>query len=144
MRRQVWREARPGGPRVYVLLVLAVLVGVVAMHGLGPAVPPASSSAVPEARHAVVAAASPHSGAAVCEDCVHAGHDDDGGAGGHVEHADDTCAASGTSGAPVLPTLAPAGAAAWCPTADVPAFVLAAAPGGRAPPSLSELQLLRI
>ncbi|GAA2943950.1 DUF6153 family protein [Streptomyces enissocaesilis] len=139
----MWREARPGGPRVYVLLVLAVLAGVVAMHGLGPAVPPASSSAVPEVRHAVVAAAWSHSGAAGCEDCVHAGHDD-GGAGGHVEHADDLCAASGTGGAPVLPTPAPAGAAAGCPTADVPAPASAATPGGRAPPSLSELQLLRI
>ncbi|WP_093802585.1 DUF6153 family protein [Streptomyces sp. Wb2n-11] len=143
MRRQAWHEARPGGGlRVYALLVLAVLAGLVAMHGLGPAVPPVSSSAMPEVRHAVMAAASSHSGAAECEDCVHAGRDD-GDNGGHAEHADDTCAASGTSGAPAVPDPALAGAVA-CPAADVPALVPAATPGGRAPPSLSELQLLRI
>ncbi|MGW0550827.1 DUF6153 family protein [Streptomyces altiplanensis] len=117
-----------------------MLAGLVAMHGLGPAAPPASPSAVPEVRHAVMAAASSHSGAAAYEGCVHAGHDD-GGDGGHAEHADDTCAAGGTSAAPAVPDPAPAGAVA-CPAADVP--TPAATPGGRAPPSLSALQLLRI
>jgi hypothetical protein len=142
MRQQAWHESRPGGLRAYLLLVLAVLAGVVAMHGLGPAVSPASSSAVPEIRHAVTAASSSHAGAAECEDCVHVGHDD-GGAGGHAEHADATCAASGTSGAPALPALAPA-RTVTCPTADVPTLVPVATSAGRAPPSLSELQLLRI
>ncbi|MEU0715764.1 DUF6153 family protein [Streptomyces lavendulocolor] len=142
MSQQTWRVAGPGGVRAYVLLVLAVLVGVVAMHGLGPAVPPASSSAMTDARHAIMAVASSNTGAAECDDCVHVGHDE-GGAGGHAEHADATCAASGTSGAPALPAPAAAGIVT-CPTADVPAFAPAAALGGRAPPSLSELQLLRI
>lgn len=142
MRQQGWHGTRPGGLRAYLLLVLAVLVGVVAMHGLGPAVSPASSSAVPDVRHAVTAGASSHAGAVECEDCVHVGRDD-GGAGGHAEHADATCAASGTSGGPALPALALAGAVT-CPTSDVPALVSAATLGGRAPPSLSELQLLRI
>ncbi|MET9514344.1 DUF6153 family protein [Streptomyces sp. NPDC002994] len=147
MRQHAWYEARPGGLRAHVLLVLAVLVGVVAMHGLGPAVSPVSYAAEPEIRHAVTAAASSHAGAASgpaagCEDCVHVGHDD-GGAGGHAEHADATCAAGGTSGTPALPAPALAGAVT-CPTADVPAPAPAAALGGRAPPSLSELQLLRI
>jgi hypothetical protein len=76
MRQQAWRAARPGGVRAYVLLVLAVLAGVVAMHGLGPAVSPASSTAMPEIRHAVAAAAPSQGDAAECEDCVHVGHDE--------------------------------------------------------------------
>jgi uncharacterized protein DUF6153 len=140
MSQQPWCAARPRGVRAYVLLMLAVLVGVVAMHGLGPAVPPAQSSAMPNARHAVTAPS--HADAAECQDCVHVDHDE-GGAGGHAEHADATCAASGTSGAPALPALALAGTVT-CPAADVPPLVPAATLGGRAPPSLSELQLLRI
>lgn len=141
MSQQAWCAARPGGRRLYALLVLAVLAGVVAMHGLGPAVPP-SSSAVPDVHHAVPATAPSHADAAECEDCVHVGRDD-GGAGGHAEHADATCAAGATSGPPALPAPAPAGTVT-CDTADVPALVPAASLGGRAPPSLSELQLLRI
>ncbi|MBT2492857.1 hypothetical protein J7E96_30975 [Streptomyces sp. ISL-96] len=142
MRQQAWCAARPGAVRAYVLLVLAVLAGVVAMHGLGPAVPLASPSAVPDVRHAVTAGASSHTDPAECEDCIHVGHDE-GGVGGHAEHADATCAAGGTSGAPALPALALA-VVVTCPTAEAPAVVPAATLGGRAPPSLSELQLLRI
>ncbi|MBT2492930.1 hypothetical protein J7E96_31380 [Streptomyces sp. ISL-96] len=142
MSQQVWRATRPHGVRAYVLLVLAVLAGVVAMHGLGPTVPEASSSA-PDAHHAITVAVPSHAGAATCEDCVHIGHDE-GGVGRHAEHADATCAASGTSAAPVLP--APAlTASGTCSTADdVPALLPAATLSGRDPPALSELQLLRI
>ncbi|MGX1885043.1 DUF6153 family protein [Streptomyces sp. NPDC055287] len=142
MRQQAWCAAGPRGVRAYLLLVLAVLAGVVAMHGLGPAVPPASSSATLDVHHAVTAAAASHSDGAGCADCAHVRHDD-GGAGGHAEHADSTCAAGGTSGAPALsaPALA---VVATCPTADAPAPVPASTLGGRAPPTLSELQLLRI
>lgn len=138
MSQQAWRATRPGGVRAYVLLVLAVLAGVVAMHGLGPAVPTALNHAAPDSRHVVTAAAPSHA----C-DCVHVDHDGNGDAGGHVEHADATCAASGTSGAPALPALSPGGVVA-CPTTDVLATAPAATLGERAPPSLSELQLLRI
>ncbi|MBT2510818.1 hypothetical protein J7I98_34375 [Streptomyces sp. ISL-98] len=141
MSQQALRTARPGGARAYVLLVLAVLVGVVAMHGLGPAVP-VPTHAMPEARHAVAAAAASHADATGCDDCVHVDHDG-GSTGGHAEHADATCAASGTSGAPALPDLSPVGVVT-CPAADVPGAGPAATLGGRAPPSLSELQLLRI
>ncbi|WP_274560819.1 DUF6153 family protein [Streptomyces spiramyceticus] len=141
MSQQTWRAARPGGVRAYALLVLAVLAGVVAMHGLGPAVP-APTHAMPEARHAVASAAESHADAMGCDDCVHVDHGG-GSTGGHPEHADATCAASGTSGAPALPALSPAGLVT-CPASDVPAAVPAATLGGRAPPSLSELQLLRI
>lgn len=140
MSQQAWRATRPCGVRAYVLLVLAVLVGVVAMHGLGPAVPPAVNHAAPDSRHAVTATAPSHA----C-DCLHVDHDGNGNgdAGGHVEHADATCAAGGTSGAPALPALSP-DRVVTSPTADVLATAPAATLGERAPPSLSELQLLRI
>ncbi|MDJ0464099.1 DUF6153 family protein [Streptomyces sp. H27-C3] len=112
------------------------------MHGLGPVVTLSSSSAMSVDRHTVTAAAPSHAGAAGCEDCAHAGHEG-GDAGGHTEHADATCAASGTSGGPALPALAPAGLITY-PAVAVPAPLHEARVGGRAPPSLSELQLLRI
>lgn len=142
MSQQAWRSTRPGGVRAYVLLVLAVLAGVVAMHGLGPAVPPAPTHAMPDARHVVTATSPSHADAADCEDCVHVDHGN-GDTGGHAEHADATCAAGGTSGAPALPALASAGMIT-CTTADATTLVPAATLGERAPPSLSELQLLRI
>ncbi|WP_435856083.1 DUF6153 family protein [Streptomyces physcomitrii] len=65
-------------------------------------------------------------------------------AGGQARHADAACAASGTSKAPVVPVLVAAGVQ---PVVAAPFTVRAeravAAPG-RAPPSLAELQLLRI
>lgn len=141
MSQQAWCAARPGGVRLYALLVLAVLAGLVAMHGLGPVVPPSSSSGTPMDRHTVTAAASPHADTAEC-DCAHVG-DDGGDAGGHAEHADTTCAASGTSGGPALPALAPAGVVT-SPAVTASGLVPEPRLGGRAPPSLSELQLLRI
>lgn len=140
MSQQAWRAARPYGARAHLLLVLAVLAGVVAMHGLGPSVHRAPIDAMRDDRHAATAPS--HAEPAHCEDCVHVG-DGNGDTGGHAEHADATCAASGTSGAPALPALALAGVVT-CATAHAPAAVPAATLGGRAPPSLSELQLLRI
>ncbi len=128
------------------LLVLAVLAGVVAMHGLGPvgavAPPDAPRTALASAGHATPGeadtAAHGSPGAAADDACAHPGH----GTNGHPNHADATCAAVGTSGPPVLPTLL----ASAAPAADAAAAGPApsAALSGRAPPSLSELQLLRI
>ncbi|MGE7384610.1 DUF6153 family protein [Streptomyces sp. NPDC004126] len=136
---QAGRTRRPSGPPARLLLVLAVLMGIVGMHGLGPgALPPAAAHA---AAHAAAAA---HPPADPC-DCVHAdGPDHEGPAGGHAQHADPTCAASGTSGAPVLyaPAAAPGGTPAGAGVAL--GAVLGATACGRAPPSLSELQLLRV
>ncbi|MER6217655.1 DUF6153 family protein [Streptomyces sp. NPDC001674] len=184
-------EAAPA----FLLLVLAVLTGLLAMHGLAPGTLPrptatalsgaahhagATAPALSGAAHHAGATAPALSGAAhhagatapqppgaACGPAHtgrHAEHpaapataprppgDDRGPAhtggtphgGGHAEHADAACAASGISGAPVLPALSPA-------PGGVPAeaaAALAAPPGagahGRAPPSLSELQLLRI
>ncbi|GAA0315090.1 DUF6153 family protein [Streptomyces polychromogenes] len=187
------RTGRPCGPPAFLLLVLAVLTGLVAMHGLGPGGLPrptgtetAPTGALHTRPEAVRAGSGPmeatepapvhtapgheptahtgprtvrsdadaHTGPAAHTraasgrdaDAEHAdaGAEHGGRGGGHAVHADPTCAASGTSGAPVLPPLAPApgGVAAACAAAHT------APPGatasGRAPPSLSELQLLRI
>ncbi|MGW2667678.1 DUF6153 family protein [Streptomyces sp. NPDC001272] len=170
-------EAAPA----FLLLVLAVLTGLLAMHGLAPGtLPRPTATALSGAAHHAGATAPALSGAAhhagatapqppgaACGPAHTGGHaehpaapataprppgDDRGPAhtggtphgGGHAEHADAACAASGISGAPVLPALSPA-------PGGVPAeaaAALAAPPGagahGRAPPSLSELQLLRI
>ncbi|MCX5381503.1 DUF6153 family protein [Streptomyces sp. NBC_00091] len=136
---QAGRARRPSGLPARLLLVLAVLTGLVAMHGLGPGAAP------PPAAHAAAhAEAAGHASADACG-CTHAGDPaHEGSGGGHAQHADPTCAASGTSGAPVLP--APAAAPGGVPAAAEGSYGIA--PGatacGRAPPSLSELQLLRV
>ncbi|MFF7205371.1 DUF6153 family protein [Streptomyces sp. NPDC008141] len=136
MRRQQHGDARPGGPRL-VLLVLAVIAGLSAMHGLSP------MHAVPTAH----AAPSPHAttyghGGAEEMACAHLDH---GHGGGHLDHADTTCAATGTQSAPSLPALLPAGLPPFATgVVDESRHAAYGAAGGRAPPSLSELQLLRI
>uniref|UniRef100_A0AAU2JWN4 DUF6153 family protein n=1 Tax=Streptomyces sp. NBC_00049 TaxID=2903617 RepID=A0AAU2JWN4_9ACTN len=134
------RTGRPLGPCTRLLLVLTALTGLVAMHGLGLGAAPAAAHHAAAGEHAAGAHCGPQASPA--------GHGADAsaheGCGGHAQHADATCAAAGTSGAPVLPV-----------PALVPGTVTPAAdpghgtkPGatacGRAPPSLSELQLLRI
>ncbi|MEZ3181311.1 hypothetical protein KYY02_22250 [Streptomyces pimonensis] len=124
------QSRRPAGRG---LLLLVLLAGVLGMHGLPPAPAPARA-----AGHAMTA---PHHEVSVTgpgEDCLHTG-----GSSGHAEHADAACAASGISSAYVPPALTatPAVPGAADGTA---ATVPEGAVGGRAPPDLSELQLLRI
>ncbi|MER8225862.1 DUF6153 family protein [Streptomyces sp. NPDC094143] len=130
MTRSTRSDSRPAGR----LFVLAVLAGVLGMHGLAPGTAAAVQAG---AGHEMVMAAAdgvPHADGG----CSHT----DGGSG-HLDHADATCAASGTGSAYTPPALASA-------VMDVPASsaVITAARGfvadGRAPPDLSELQLLRI
>ncbi|WP_066945310.1 DUF6153 family protein [Streptomyces lushanensis] len=124
---------RPRRVRGLSLLVLAVVAGVLAMHGLAP-VPmtatPAHGASPPA--HVMPAGA---------RDCAHPDHE----GGGHLDHADGTCAAAGTSTGPALSALTgsapPSGAAEPVAPARRP---VGPAPDDRAPPSLSELQLLRI
>lgn len=126
---------RPAG-RGLLLLVLAVLAGVLAMHGLGsgPAPRPAHTG-VAEGHGAAMAGAAAHQAAG---DCAHT----DGGTG-HIDHADATCAATGTSTPYEPPT--PAVALRGAPSAAVlPAAAAGSAESERAPPDLAELQLLRI
>ncbi|MEV4680507.1 DUF6153 family protein [Streptomyces kurssanovii] len=139
MSQHTRREVGPSRARAYVMLVLAVLLGVVAMHGLAPGTAVAATGTV-STTAAPTAPAEVHDDPAGC-DCVHG--DDHNGGSGHLSHADETCAASGTSAAPALPALVPS-VVCTAPAADHPAAAFDAAPGVRAPPSLSELQLLRI
>ncbi|MFC9184510.1 DUF6153 family protein [Streptomyces globisporus] len=119
--------------RGFVLLVLVVLAGLLAMHGLGPA--PARAAAVSGGHGALTV----HEGSVqAAGDRAHAA-----GGAGHAQHADVTCAAAGV-GAPYAPP--PPASAPGVPTAAQVLFTSASgAPGGgRAPPDLAELQLLRI
>ncbi|MFF3014622.1 DUF6153 family protein [Streptomyces sp. NPDC057939] len=146
MRTWAGRAEGAFGLRASLLLVLAVLTGLVAMHGLGPA--PLAVAAHHAPAHAPGPGGSGHgtprvdAAADPCA-CVHAGDPQDG-PGGHAEHADATCAAPGTSGAPVLPEPAAAPGGTSATTADPFGVLIGATACGRAPPSLSELQLLRV
>ncbi|ELS54759.1 hypothetical protein STVIR_4216 [Streptomyces viridochromogenes Tue57] len=119
------------------LLVLGLLAGLFGMHGLGPgdAVAAPSHHAHERPMSAHVTALAAMTDEAVC-------HSGDPG-GGHARHADPTCASGAVGAGPVLPALAldPAGTAV---TGDLGDRSVAVAPdGGRAPPSLAELQILR-
>ncbi len=114
-----------------------MLLGLLGMHGLGP-VPLAE----PAPGHSVVATA-----VAMGEKASTPGACDHGSGdcGGHMAHADATCASASVGGTPaVVPVLQPdVGARAEVP--DGRTSGAGGGPdGGRAPPSLAELQLLRI
>ncbi|MFE3741451.1 DUF6153 family protein [Streptomyces sp. NPDC059096] len=133
MRRSRHGEYGPFGGRALLALVLAVTAGLLAMHGLGPV--PALGT------HAAPPSVSTHATAADAPVCAPPAHD----GGGHMDHADATCAATGTANGPALWTPPLPG-----PPSGTEALARGArqgpgsAPGDRAPPSLSELQLLRI
>ncbi|MFJ5557475.1 DUF6153 family protein [Streptomyces sp. NPDC093250] len=125
--------SRPAG-RVLGLLVMAVLAGVLGMHGLAPGGVPAAQGGAGHAMAAAPADGVPYAGAG----CSH----DDGGPG-HLVHADGTCAAAGVGSAYTPPALTGAPSAAP-PASSAAAGFFGTPPDGRAPPDLSELQLLRI
>lgn len=115
------------------LLFFAVITGLLGMHALG-----ASGAQMPGHRMAAVTAhtvAAPPMG-----DCPDGSH----GCDGPVHHADVTCASGAVGDALAL---ADPGLALACLTfasqAAVP-WLYGTAEGGRAPPTLAELQLLRI
>ncbi|MGQ4490931.1 DUF6153 family protein [Streptomyces sp. SAS_281] len=124
---------RPAG-RLWLLLVWAVLTGVLGMHALGP------GGALPEAgRHDMAMAT-------IAEDASHPPSgcsQTDGGGSEHLTHADASCVAAGIGTAYAPPP--PAGALPDAFSAAVaPPRTAASAESSRAPPDLSELQLLRI
>ena len=123
------RHTPPPSVRWRAFVVLALLAGLFGMHGLAPG---GSVEAHSAARHMTVTAVSHDS-------CV----DDDCG-GGHARHADQICASAAVSGGPTLPALAPDPMAAAGPADIVHSYAGTAPDGARAPPSLAELQLLRI
>ncbi|MEV6103133.1 DUF6153 family protein [Streptomyces sp. NPDC051940] len=128
------RIARAPLGRMWVLLVLGLLVGLIGMHALAP--------------DAVASAGTGHGHTAHTTRPDHAGggerlcHGSTGG--GHTAHADAACASGAVGAGPVLPAPAnvPVGV---LPPGDSARSDIASVPDGeRAPPSLAELQLLRI
>ncbi|MER7790423.1 DUF6153 family protein [Streptomyces sp. NPDC097640] len=149
-------EYRPSPPagRWRALLVLGVLAGLLGMHALGP-----SGGLMPRAHERPAAAMTATTTTATTATTttamtamttvatsatVHSGCD--GACGGpHIHHADPTCASPAVGGGPTL-SAPPAAPVAVCGR-DLTAARLGTAPSpadGRAPPSLAELQLLRI
>ncbi|MFC5799034.1 DUF6153 family protein [Streptomyces formicae] len=126
-------SGRPAG-RLFVLLVMAVLSGVLGMHALGPGGAQPLRSDV--GHHMVMAhiADVPQ----VSAGCSHT----DGGSD-HLAHADGMCAAAGVGSAYAPPTLTSAVVDA-ASSAAVVAGDPTSTESDRSPPDLSELQLLRI
>ncbi|WP_217214952.1 DUF6153 family protein [Streptomyces sp. AC550_RSS872] len=120
---------RPAGA-LFALLVLTVLAGILGMHALAPGGAPAPEHTMTMAH----APATEQAGAA----CSHTD-----GNSGHLAHADGTCAATGIGSAYTPPALASALPDAPA-AAGVPISAPTSAVQSRAPPDLSELQLLRI
>ncbi|MEU0410031.1 DUF6153 family protein [Streptomyces griseorubiginosus] len=116
-----------------VLLLLGLLTGLLGMHGLSPGGGLHSHEAMRSAHSTTVAVS-----VSVDQACH------DGCGSGHLHHADATCASGAVSGGPVLPALAPDPAFTVVPDDEPGPDALASQDGARAPPSLSELQLLRI
>ncbi|WP_307663916.1 DUF6153 family protein [Streptomyces sp. V1I1] len=135
MTSAVQSPSRPAG-RGFVLLVLAVLFGVLAMHGLGPG--PAPTKVPPTIGGHAMAMAHEQAAHEVVGDCSHT----DGGSG-HAHHADATCATAGVGAPYAPPVLAAAVTAAPAPVV-LPGSAAGTPEVGRAPPDLAELQLLRI
>ncbi|MGW3124083.1 DUF6153 family protein [Streptomyces sp. NPDC001107] len=124
------RLAQPPVRRWQVLLVLGLLAGLLSMHALAP------GGLAPDRVHhrplaTPVAMDDGDCSGGRCGGCL-------------VQHADPTCVSAAIGGGPELPTAAP-DPVAFAIQADAACPHSAAAPDGtRAPPSLAELQLLRI
>ncbi|MEY9992877.1 hypothetical protein ABIE67_004909 [Streptomyces sp. V4I8] len=120
------------------LLLLGLLAGLFGMHALGPgdAITTAFSPTSPHHAHAMSGG---HTTAMTDETACHGS--DSGG--GHAQHADPTCASGAIGAGPALPALAPDPGGAAVAGDLGGRSVAAATEGGRAPPSLAELQILR-
>ncbi|MGW5334455.1 DUF6153 family protein [Streptomyces bauhiniae] len=122
------RPPRPPQRHSPALLVLAVLIGLLGMHALAPV----GGTGHPEHVHAGVVIDAPG-------DCP------DGHCGGHrLHHADPTCASGAVSDGPELPKPLAGPLGAPEPCGDPRTRPATAPDGARAPPTLAELQLLRI
>ena len=126
---------RPPRRRQRALLVLAVLAGLLGMHALGPGGGMGHTEHGRPAHHtAPLALAAPDH----CPDADgHCG-------GGRPHHADPTCASGAVNGGPQLPAPLPDPVAVPAPDHRPSSRTATGPEGARAPPSLAELQLLRI
>ncbi|MEU2155901.1 DUF6153 family protein [Streptomyces sp. NPDC019396] len=125
--------------RLRLLLVLGVTLGLLGMHALGTAAQPSTGATEHMSHHVAAASIGPQY---LCPE-------DDPGMTRHGGHADQMCASAALPGSPGIaaPDTAPL---TGLPSgiADTPAALsvaLAYEPaGGRAPPMLAELQILRM
>jgi hypothetical protein len=124
-------------------LVFAVLGGLLAMHMLAAVVPGSSTAPATHGAHGAHAAHGAQQGSPPGEPDMMACHDGHGGHGGMPAHADAECAAAAVPDGPEVPVLTEAPFA--LPAVPAPSRT-ATGPlsGGRAPPDLAELQVLRI
>ncbi|MFF8791096.1 DUF6153 family protein [Streptomyces sp. NPDC015125] len=130
-------QPTPPARRCRALFVLALLAGLLGMHALGPVI----TSAPPPHEHRMAVAASAHAHCGCKGGCDGEG---DCGSGGHVHHADTTCASGALDGPPMPPALVPSPVRPAEPEDAAGTGESKGQNGGRAPPSLAELQLLRI
>ncbi|MYQ49193.1 hypothetical protein GTW40_29950 [Streptomyces sp. SID4985] len=115
--------------------MLLVLGGLLAMHGLAPG----------GGLGSVQRASAPHMAVVLSAPCdCGAEHDHGHDGSGHAHHADATCASGAVPGGPELALPASPDVIAPVTGALSPARPASAPDGARAPPSLAELQLLRI
>ncbi|MFF7866596.1 DUF6153 family protein [Streptomyces qaidamensis] len=129
------RAQRPALRRWHVLCVLGLLVGLLGMHGLAPGGGLSQRAHVMQGHQAQTPPASVSPTHVL--PYLHCGD-------GHVRHADATCASGAVGGGPVLPPLVPDPVPVAAGESAVRAYAVVDSDGARAPPSLAELQLLRI
>ncbi|MEU1402978.1 DUF6153 family protein [Streptomyces sp. NPDC005728] len=134
MNRTGQHPTRPLLRRCRALFVLAVLAGLLGMHALAPGGGGAHTMHAGPAHTRVIMVTAQ-------DDCP----EGDGHCGGHrMHHADPTCASGAVNGGPQLPALVPDAVTAPAPAAALRSCTVTGPDGARAPPSLAELQLLRI
>lgn len=117
------------------LLVIAVLTGLVAMPQPGLCQPLRAGGVHPHSAHQTVTAAT-------AQQC--AWPDEDGSTDRHVGHADQMCDSGALPDAVLVTALTACAPGAIDKPATPPVSVTYEPSGGRAPPTLARLQLLRI
>ncbi|MFJ6072653.1 DUF6153 family protein [Streptomyces sp. NPDC093065] len=135
MRSPEQHGRRPPARWWQAVCVLGLFAGLLGMHGLAPGGGlPEPSAGHPHASAAPMAAGEAHAG------CPR----NDGSCGGHLRHADAVCASGAVGDGPVLPAPVPDPVPVAVCDGIVRTHAVDAPDGARAPPSLAELQLLRI
>ncbi|MEV7245851.1 DUF6153 family protein [Streptomyces sp. NPDC093248] len=131
MPRNQQRAPRPPLRSRRALLVLAVLAGLLGMHALAPG---------GGAGHPARAHAESRTVAVMAQDACPDGHC----GGDHLHHADPACASGAVEDGPQPPAPVPGPVTSPAPAGACGSRAVTAPDGARAPPTLAELQLLRI
>ncbi|MFI1360408.1 DUF6153 family protein [Streptomyces sp. NPDC020898] len=140
-RAQQHRRTHPPSWWARAFVVLGLLAGVLAMHGLGPG--GMSGGTTDGAHHGRHQAQPMSTNAGTATQVEYVCHGT-GPNGGHAHHADATCASGAVPAGHALPALTPDPTTAPAPDDGAGRSLPRSPEGARAPPSLAELQLLRI